>query len=371
MAAFLHRVVAPVPAPAFPAPPPPTPKPTPAPTPAPGSGCSPSYPSVCIPPPPPDLDCPQISLGTSPSGRRIRMDSTAIMTGLAARPRRMFRRVIKWALIALGALFIIGTVSNLVGANDPESVAAADAYRSRPTATPEPTIEATPDPTPESDSRADARADLRAERPRSKRRRSSTWSTATRSRSASPGRSYTVRYIGIDTPETVAPNSPVMWMGPEASAANARVGRGADGHAGARRVGDRQVRSTAALRVAPDGCTAGCSSTRSSSAWAMRLRRRTRPTFATRTASSPPSARRQTAGRGLWGPTPGCLSRRPSPATAPLPVAGNCDPSYPGVCIPPAPPDLDCGDITFRRFQVVAPDPHGFDGDHDGIGCES
>lgn len=50
---------------------------------------------------------------------------------------------------------------------------------------------------------------------------------------------------------------------------------------------------------------------------------------------------------------------------------GNCDPSYPTVCIPPYPPDLDCGDIPHRRFKVLPPDPHGFDRDNDGIGCES
>ena len=56
----------------------------------------------------------------------------------------------------------------------------------------------------------------------------------------------------------------------------------------------------------------------------------------------------------------------------PAPPADNCDPSYPTVCIPPPPPDLDCGDIGFRRFTVLPPDPHGFDGnDDDGIGCES
>ena len=38
---------------------------------------------------------------------------------------------------------------------------------------------------------------------------------------------------------------------------------------------------------------------------------------------------------------------------------------------PAAPPDLDCGDVEFRRFTVVPPDPHGFDGDSDGVGCES
>jgi micrococcal nuclease len=47
-----------------------------------------------------------------------------------------------------------------------------------------------------------------------------------------------------------------------------------------------------------------------------------------------------------------------------------CDPSYPDVCVPPAPPDLDCVDLANRRFAVVGADPHGFDGDHDGIGCE-
>jgi len=34
------------------------------------------------------------------------------------------------------------------------------------------------------------------------------------------GQVYTVRYIGIDTPETKHPSKPVEWMGPEASAAN-------------------------------------------------------------------------------------------------------------------------------------------------------
>ena len=48
-----------------------------------------------------------------------------------------------------------------------------------------------------------------------------------------------------------------------------------------------------------------------------------------------------------------------------------CDASYPTVCIPPPPPDLDCGQISYRNFKVVPPDPHRFDGDHDGVGCES
>jgi hypothetical protein len=66
----------------------------------------------------------------------------------------------------------------------------------------------------------------------------------------------------------------------------------------------------------------------------------------------------------------------PAPTLTPVPPtattqAGNCDPAYPTVCIPSPPPDLDCGDISERNFQVLPPDPHNFDGDGDGIGCES
>jgi hypothetical protein len=49
----------------------------------------------------------------------------------------------------------------------------------------------------------------------------------------------------------------------------------------------------------------------------------------------------------------------------------NCHPSYPDFCIPPPPPDLDCPDIGETDFTVQGTDPHGFDADNDGIGCES
>jgi micrococcal nuclease len=67
------------------------------------------------------------------------------------------------------------------------------------------------------------------------------------------------------------------------------------------------------------------------------------------------------------------------PAAAPAPTIAparnlqaqpsNCHPSY-SVCIPPPPPDLDCRDIGYRRLRVSGSDPHNFDGDFDGIGCE-
>jgi micrococcal nuclease len=104
-----------------------------------------------------------------------------------------------------------------------------------------------------------------------------------------------------------------------------------------------------------------------------------------RAAESAKSAR-----RGLWGACPDAVLDPlhaastgvggppvSPPTTSTLPGAGdgNCAASYPGVCIAPPPPDLDCKDVPYHRFavrwDVPDPDPHRFDGDHDGIGCES
>jgi hypothetical protein len=51
--------------------------------------------------------------------------------------------------------------------------------------------------------------------------------------------------------------------------------------------------------------------------------------------------------------------------------SGNCDPAYPDACIASPPPDLNCADVPDKGFTVLPPDPHGFDRDADGIGCES
>lgn len=76
------------------------------------------------------------------------------------------------------------------------------------------------------------------------------------------------------------------------------------------------------------------------------------------------------AGRGLWSQS---TNQLPLSLLSPtlLPTGQtDCHPSYPNVCIPPAPPDLNCGSIPYRDFTVLPPDPHRFDGDKDGIGCE-
>jgi hypothetical protein len=66
-----------------------------------------------------------------------------------------------------------------------------------------------------------------------------------------------------------------------------------------------------------------------------------------------------------------CLGGSPPPPPSP----GNCAASYPDECIPPPPPDLNCSDIRYRNFRVLwnvaDPDPHHFDGDRDGIGCDT
>ena len=65
------------------------------------------------------------------------------------------------------------------------------------------------------------------------------------------------------------------------------------------------------------------------------------------------------------GPTPSATVEPPTLTPGRL-----CDRSYPTVCIAPYPPDLDCDQIPYRRFQVHRLDPHDFDRDRDGIGCE-
>ncbi|MET0728158.1 MAG: DUF1524 domain-containing protein, partial [Acidimicrobiales bacterium] len=85
----------------------------------------------------------------------------------------------------------------------------------------------------------------------------------------------------------------------------------------------------------------------------------TSSTTSTTTPPPPPSA------------TAPYVPPQPVVAAPPSPRSGSCHPAYPTACIPPAPPDLDCPQISYRRFTVLAPDPHGFDGDYDGVGCES
>ena len=75
---------------------------------------------------------------------------------------------------------------------------------------------------------------------------------------------------------------------------------------------------------------------------------------------------------GQSDPTPTPTPTRPPQPTPTATRPADCHPAYPTVCIPPPPPDLDCPEVLpLVNFQVLPPDPHGFDADKDGIGCEA
>lgn len=74
-------------------------------------------------------------------------------------------------------------------------------------------------------------------------------------------------------------------------------------------------------------------------------------------------------------PPPPPAPQPPPAPPPPPPPPSNCAASYPDECIPAPPPDLDCKDVPYRNFRVLwnvpDPDPHHFDGDRDGVGCET
>ena len=200
-----------------------------------------------------------------------------------------------------------------------------------------------------------------------------------------------VRMIGIDTPETKDPRTVVQCFGREASAEAERRLTGQTVALEADPTQDNFDKYGRLLRYAwlPDGKLYNLEMLIGGFAheYTYNLPYRYQAAF----KKAEHDARER--GWGLWAqttcngdttqPADGVVSpsqpeptkvpapSRPAPTKAPVPsTRAGCDPSYPDVCIPPYPPDLDCGDIPFRRFRVLPPDRHRFDGDHDGIGCE-
>jgi micrococcal nuclease len=186
------------------------------------------------------------------------------------------------------------------------------------------------------------------------------------------GREYPVRYIGMDTPET---HFGVEPLGPEAADANARLVEGKQV------VLEKDVSETDKY-----GRLLRYVWLRDDSGWLLVNLELVRLGFA-QVATYPPDVKytdslllpaqraARAAGIGLWASVESTSSAT-SPATAPQGlVGGSCEPSYPDICVPLDSPDLDCGDISARRFRVMwdvpNPDPDRFDGDHDGIGCEA
>jgi micrococcal nuclease len=77
-------------------------------------------------------------------------------------------------------------------------------------------------------------------------------------------------------------------------------------------------------------------------------------------------------GVGKWGACGNGVVGEPGEAMG-IAAGVACNPAYPTMCIPSvadAGGDHDCRDIPYRRFVVLPPDPHKFDGDGNGTGCE-
>jgi endonuclease YncB( thermonuclease family) len=195
------------------------------------------------------------------------------------------------------------------------------------------------------------------------------------------GTNYKLRYIGMDTPETVDPNSPVEFMGPHATAANEALVSGREV------VLEKDVSETdqygRLLRYVwlHEGTT-----------WILVNLELVRQGIASAVTYPPDvkyvdlftaaEAAARTSVVGLWAaplsaaptakatpkPTP-----RPTPRPTPKPTKkpSSCHPSY-TPCLPIV-ADLDCPDVRAMGkapVHVIGPDEYRLDGDNDGLGCE-
>jgi endonuclease YncB( thermonuclease family) len=183
------------------------------------------------------------------------------------------------------------------------------------------------------------------------------------------GTEYRLRYIGMDAPESVDPNRPIGIGGPEASVANKTL------------VGGKEVYLEKDVSETDEfGRLLRYVWLQTDGGWVMVDRELVLEGWA-RAKAYPPDTKyqplldeaqteAQAAHVGIWSAafaTPLPILSGPAATGA----RAGCEPAYPTVCIPPPPPDLDCQDISFRRFTVLPPDPDNFDGDHNGIGCEA
>jgi endonuclease YncB( thermonuclease family) len=177
------------------------------------------------------------------------------------------------------------------------------------------------------------------------------------------GKNLDVRLIGIDTPETVDPSEPVGCYGPAASRFTTKEldGEHVRLEFDVERL-DQYERTLAYVWLGDElfNETLVVRGFATVTTYPPNVRYVDRFIAAQRDARSHE--------RGLWGAV--CNEPEPVSTGGGGGGGGNCDPSYPDVCIPTYPPDLDCGDVDFTYFRVEGSDPHGFDGDKDGVGCE-
>ncbi len=180
-------------------------------------------------------------------------------------------------------------------------------------------------------------------------------------------KSYHVRYIGMDTPEEVKPNTPIQAMAREAAAANTRL------VAGKTVLLERDVSETdrfgRLLRnvwVQRDGVLTlvGLELVRTGFAQVTTFP----PDVKYVDQLTAAEAEARSAEIGLWGQAPGAT---PAPQGFVGGGGSTCHPSY-TPCLPVV-DDLDCADVRAMGkapVRVKGPDDYHLDGDHDGVGCE-
>jgi micrococcal nuclease len=180
-------------------------------------------------------------------------------------------------------------------------------------------------------------------------------------------KSYHVRYIGMDTPEEVKPNTPIQAMAREATAANTRL------VAGKTVLLERDVSETdrfgRLLRnvwVQRNGVLTlvGLELVRTGFAQVTTFPPDVK--YVDQLTAAETEAR--SAEIGLWGQAPAAT---PAPQGFVGGGGSKCHPSY-APCLPVV-DDLDCADVRAigkAPVRVKGPDDYRLDGDHDGVGCE-
>ena len=179
-------------------------------------------------------------------------------------------------------------------------------------------------------------------------------------------RSETIRYIGIDTPETKHPNKPIECFGPEASLFNQKLVSG-------KRVllekdttdRDRYGRLLRYVWVEGVGLV---NHILVENGYARMSIHPPDVKYESILLSAESFARANKT--GLWSACREPAINDDNVVSDSDSLGHDCSPSYPTICIPPPPPDLDCRDINGNDFHVLPPDPHRLDGNKDGTGCE-
>ena len=172
------------------------------------------------------------------------------------------------------------------------------------------------------------------------------------------GKLRSVRYIGIDTPETKHPSKSAECFGPEASRFNEEL------VSGQQVLLENDVTNTDRYgRLLRYLWIEGVGLVNQILVESGHARVSTYPPdvkYETLLTESENAAR--ATGNGLW-----------SACSEPKRIVDDkdhCSPAYPSLCLPSPSQDLDCRDINAVNFPVLQPDPHHLDGDGDGIGCE-